>query len=337
MRRSFCSLLANASLAALLVAAIPTDPVFAQQIRSNASQLLTEAEALSAVGLATNPTMKLAAAEDFIARFPRSGARLRVAELVAAELLKVKNSTVAVTLVERAQTIFTSPEEQEILKPVMLGAYAGANRADDAFRVAGEILARDPHDLNALTQMTFLGAEDAKKRDRKYADVSLQYGLKAILLIEADQKPPKMDDETWSAHKANLGRLYQQTAILYLAAENADEAKNRLTRATALRPQDPSNFALLGRVINAEYIAQMAAYEALPEGKSKLETLKKLEAALDTIIDAYARAVGLATGRAEYQGLIQQVIPDLTNYYKYRHNQSTKGLQQLINKYKPRP
>ena len=31
---------------------------------------------------------------------------------------------------------------------------------------------------------------------------------------------------------------------------------------------------------------------------------------------------------------MQQVIPDLTNYYKYRNKQSTKGLQELINKYR---
>jgi len=78
----------------------------------------------------------------------------------------------------------------------------------------------------------------------------------------------------------------------------------------------------------------MDAYEALPEGKEKKETLMRLDAMLDTIIDAYARAAALATGRPEYQTLMQQVIPDLTNYYKYRNNQSTKGLQQLIDKYK---
>jgi hypothetical protein len=39
-------------------------------------------------------------------------------------------------------------------------------------------------------------------------------------------------------------------------------------------------------------------------------------------------------GRQEYVQLMQQVIPDLTTYYKYRNNQSTKGLQQLINKYR---
>ena len=89
-------------------------------------------------------------------------------------------------------------------------------------------------------------------------------------------------------------------------------------------------------MIHADYVKQMEAYEALPEGKQKQETLKKLDAVLDTIIDAYARAAALATGRPEYQPLMQQVIPDLTNYYKYRNNQSTNGLQQLINKYKVR-
>ena len=38
-------------------------------------------------------------------------------------------------------------------------------------------------------------------------------------------------------------------------------------------------------------------------------------------------------GPAGIPQLMQQVIPDLTNYYKYRHNQST-SLQELINKYR---
>ena len=46
----------------------------------------TEADALAAIKLATNPTTKLSAAEDFIAKFPQSNARLAVAEQIAAEL-----------------------------------------------------------------------------------------------------------------------------------------------------------------------------------------------------------------------------------------------------------
>lgn len=295
---------------------------------------LTEAEALSAISLATNPTTKLAAAEEFVNKFPRSNSRIKAAELVAAEILKVTNGAVAITLVERAQSIFTNDEEREILKPVALEAYATGDRPKDAFKLAAEILAKDPDDLYVLAQMARAGADEVRKRNREHAEVALQYGLKAIGLIEGGVKPAKLDDESWAEHRMNLAQLYQQTAILYLGASNTDEAKARLTKATTLRPDDPSNFALLGRVIHADYVKQMQAYEALPEGKQKQETLKKLDALLDTIIDAYARAAGLALGRPEYQALMQQVIPDLTNYYKYRHNQSIKGLQELINKYK---
>lgn len=307
--------------------------VLATQLNFAQSQL-TEAEALSAIKLATNPSTKLAAAEEFVNKFPTSNSRLKAAELVAAEILKVKNGTVAITLVERAQSIFTADEEREVLKPVALEAYATGNRPNDAFKLAAELLAKDPDDIHVLAQMTQAGADEVRKRNREHAEVSLQYGLKAIALIEAGTKPPKIDDASWAEQKTNLSQLYQQTAILYLAGGNTSEAKTRLTKATTLRPYDPSNFALLGRVIHADYVKDMAAYEALPEGKQKQETLKKLDAVLDTIIDAYARAAGLAMGRREYQQLMQQVIPDLTNYYKYRHNQSTKGLKELIDKYK---
>ena len=301
-----------------------------------AQSQLTEAEALSAINLATNPSTKLAAAEEFVNRFPKSNSRIKAAELVAAEILKVKNGVVAITLVERAQSIFTADDEREILKPVALEAYATGNRPNDAFKLAAELLAKDPDDIYVLVEMTRAGAEEVRKRHREHAEVSLQYGLKAIALIEADTKPAKVDDASWVEHKSNLAQLYQQTAILSLSGGNTVEAKARLTKAATLRPDDPSNYALLGRVIHADYVKDMAAYESLPDGKQKQESLKKLDAVLDTIIDAYARAAGLATGRPQYQSLMQQVIPDLTNYYKYRNNHSTKGLQQLIDKHRPR-
>ena len=301
------------------------------------AQSPAERDALAAIKLATNPTTKLAAAEDFIAKFPNSNARLSVAETVAGEILKIKNGSVALALLDRAQAVFTSEEEQQILKPVALEAYAIGNRIDDAFALASEMLAQNPDDINVLARMTLAGTEEARKKNRKYADVSLQYGLKAIALIETGKKPAGVNDETWALQKDNVAELYQQTAILYLASGNTQEAKSRLTKAATLSPQDPSNFALLARVMNADYLSQMEAYEAMPEGKARLEAQKKLEALLDSMIETYARAAGLATGRAEYQTLLQQVIPDLTTYYKYRHNQSIKGLQQLINRYRLRP
>ncbi len=298
------------------------------------AQTPTEADALRAVKIATNPTTKLTAAEDFIAKFPNSSERLNVAEVIANEILKIRNGTVALALLERAQAIFTSDKEREILKPAVLEAYVIGNRADDAFALAAEMLAKNPDNIQVLVRMTQTGTEEARKKNRKYADVSLQYGLKAIALLEGNKKPASLDDEAWALQRGNLDQLYQQTAILYLAAGNTQEAKTRLTRASSLSPQDPSNYALLARLINADYQVQMDAYEAMPEGKPKQDEKKKLETVLDLMIDTYARAAGLATGRVEYQTLLQQVIPDLTTYYKYRHNQSIKGLQQLINRYR---
>jgi hypothetical protein len=73
----------------------------------------------------------------------------------------------------------------------------------------------------------------------------------------------------------------------------------------------------------------------MPDGKPKHDAAKQLDLVLDKVIDNYARAAALATGRAEYQMLLRQVIPDLTTYYKQRNDGSIKGLQQLINRYKP--
>src|SRR5262245_43070474 len=76
------------------------------------AQSTTEDDALAAVKRATNPTTKLSAAEDFIAKFPNSKARLSVAETIAGEILKIKNGAVALALFERARAVFTSEQEQ---------------------------------------------------------------------------------------------------------------------------------------------------------------------------------------------------------------------------------
>lgn len=298
---------------------------------------LTEAESLAAIKLATNPTSKLAAAEDFIARFPKSDARVSIAELVAAELLKIKNGAVALVLIERAHAVFTSEREREVLKPVALEAYLIGGRFEDAFSLASELLAKDPENVNVLVRMTHAGVQDSVKANRKFAELALQYGLKAITIIESSNKPASVDDETWSIYKADLGHLYRNTAILYLALQNTQEAKARSLKAAQLMPFDPSHFAVFGMAANAEYTAQLDLFNAMPEGASKQEARRNLDALSDSIIDAFARAVGLATGRPRYQQLLQVLVPTLTNHYKNRNNQSTQGLQQLINRYRPTP
>ena len=90
-------------------------------------------------------------------------------------------------------------------------------------------------------------------------------------------------------------------------------------------------------VINSDYLKAATDYKSMPESAEKPAALKRVEGLIDQIIDAYAHAVALGSGKPEHQAMMQQLTTDLTDYYKFRHNNSTEGLQQLIDKYKPKP
>lgn len=306
---------------------------------ASAQSTPTEAEAVAAVKLATNPTLKLAAAEDFVARFPNSSARLGVAEFIAAEILKVRNGAVVLSLLERAQAVFTSEREREIFKPAALEAHVRGERFDEAFALGSEILANDPQNLQVLIQLNQAGTEASVKQNRKLADLALQYGLAAISIIEKDIKPAKISDERWAIHKSDLWFCYRNTAILYLGLPTPDteQTKALSTKAAALKPSEPINFAVLGMALDLEYTKGLGTYEKMTEGASKQEARRKLDGIQDAIIDAWARAVGLAIGKPQHQDLIQRLVPTLTKYYRTRNKESAAGLQELINRYRVAP
>ena len=58
------------------------------------------------------------------------------------------------------------------------------------------------------------------------------------------------------------------------------------------------------------------------------------ETALDNLIEAYARAVAMTEGDVRYKPANDGLRADLERNYKFRHKNSTDGMQQLIDKYK---
>jgi hypothetical protein len=296
-----------------------------------------ETKALNALNALTDPSAKLKALEDFLKKYPKTPIRIQLADTAAAEIAKVKDPVQAVALAEAAQKLFTGPEELENILGVLLDSYITAGRADDAFRVGSDILSKNPDEVHAHVQLTFAGANEVKKQNPKYVKPALQSSVKAIALIEADKKPATMDAPNWATHKALLPQLYQQAAILNLVEGNLADAHTQATKSAALKPNDPTSFALLGMVINNDYLKSAESYKTMPEGAEKAASLKKLEGLIDQIIDAYAHAVALSIGKPEHQSMMQQLTTDLTSYYKFRHNNSTAGMQELIDKYKPKP
>jgi tetratricopeptide (TPR) repeat protein len=296
-----------------------------------------EVKGVNAINALTDPAAKLKALEDFIKKYPKTPIRRQLADTAAAEIAKIKDPAQAVALAEAAQKIFTGDEEQQNLLGVLLDAYVEAGRTDDAFRVGSSILSKNPDEVHTHVQLAFAGANEVKKQNSKYVKPALQSSIKAIALIEADKKPATMDAANWANHKALLPQLYHQAAFLNFVEGNLTDATTQANKATTLKPTDPQSFALLGMVINQDYLKSAESYKTMPEGADKAATLKKLVGMLDQIIDAYAHAVALSNGKPEYQAMTQQLTSDLTSYYKFRHNNSTEGMQELIDKYKPKP
>jgi tetratricopeptide (TPR) repeat protein len=281
---------------------------------------------------------KLKAAGDLIKKHPKTAIRGQVADEIANQITDVKDATQKLALAQQFQTIFNDPADEEFVGPVVIDAYADANQLDQTFTKGADFLSRHPESLRVLVTLLSVGTEQAKKQNTKFVDQSIRYGVQAIALAEANKKPANFDDAAWQQFKTvTVPSLYQSLGLLYMLKGANAEAKANYTKASQVAPSDPFNFVMIAALLNDEYQAAAKFYQTMAAGAPKDAQLKKVEALLDTVIDAYAHAIALSEGSAPLAQIRQQYLQDLENYYKYRHKNSTAGMQQLIEKYKPAP
>jgi uncharacterized protein (DUF305 family) len=336
--KSFLARAARALMVALVVCVVSasTASVLAQGGKSAQPSLSAdEQKMIAAIMAATDPAAKLKAVEALIKKHPKTSARGRVAREAADQIANLKDAGQKVTSAQQYAGIFTEPAEQQMIMPVLIDALAAANRADEAFSTGSEFLTRNPDSLFVLVALMSLGTDQAKQKNPKYIPQSLPYGSHAIELIEADKKPADIDDAGWKKYKSTaLPSLYQSMGLLNLVKGDRDGAKARLAKAAELAPTDAFNHLLLAGILNEEYQDATKRYQSMPSGPAKDEELKKILASLDQVIEAYAHTIALAEGNERLAPVRQQYLQDLEAYYKYRHNNSTAGMQQLIDKYK---
>lgn len=293
-----------------------------------------EAKAAKAVEAAKDVNAKFAAAEEFLKKYPASKARPQVAGYLVNLLFGVTEPNQRLALAQKYLALFTEPMEANLGRPALIDSYVLLKRFAEAFDNAAPYLASNPEDVQILVLLAITGVELARNQNVKYIKATRQYGTKAIELIEADKKPSFMDNESWVKQKARLPELYQQMGVLSLVEQNATEAEARLEKAAKLNPADPFNYALLGSITNNDYQTLALTVRGMPDSKSKDDMIQKANTILDKVIEQYARAVALAAGKPQYQSLHDQVLLDLTAYYKYRHKNSDEGMQKYIDGFK---
>ena len=319
-----------------LVASIASAAIAQPQNQLKASP--DEQKAAQAIAAATDDAAKLKAATDFVKKYPKSALRPQVAHGLASHISSVKDATQKATLAHSYSELFKEASEQEMIVPVEIEALAAAKRPDDAFAVGTAHLAKNPDSLAVLVQLVATGADEAKNKNGKFVPQSIQYGAHAIEIIEGNKKPADVDDAGWTSyHTTVLPSLYQSMGLLNLIAGDRAKAKASYVKATELAPSEPFNLIMLAGIALDEYQSEAKRYQIMPSGAGRDEALKKAQALLDAVIDAYAHAIAVSEGNTTYQAVRQQYLQDFETYYKYRHNNSTAGMQALIDKYKPAP
>jgi len=293
-----------------------------------------EMKALKGIQAAPDLSAKLTAADDFVKHYPKSLARKRAADGLLEQIARVADFKQKLPLIQSFMKIFTDDAEVKEAEPILIGTYIALNQFDDAFGAGGPFLSRNPDDIQDLINLAIAATEQAKQRNTKFARQGKEYGAAAIGMLEADRKPAAVDAANWDRFKKMLPQIYQEIAVIAIMQQNAADAQTNLDKAIKLNPSDPFNYALVANLTNDDYQRTAQTYKSMPDSKAKTDLLQKATELIDKAIDQYAHAVALSEGRPEYLRLHDQVLSDLTVYYKFRHNQTTEGLQQLIEKYK---
>jgi hypothetical protein len=338
---SACALLA--ACASLLAAGAETR-TYARQItlgqpaQPAAKVSDEERKAAEKINLAKDNAAKLAATTEFMTKYPQSTLRPRIGEAFASLVNTTDDPAQRISYAEAYLKLFNTPEEADRVSASLLDAYIIANRAEDSFRLGEAWLSRHPDDVDVMRRLSVVGLNEAIKGNNKFVEQGNKYGTKALEQLEADRRPSTTDAAQWAEYKTKwMPAIYREAGFLAMSVGDRATAKARLIKAAELKNPDPAVYAYLGQMNDEEYAEMAKAYQAMPAGPEKQARLKQVQEQMDKAIEYYARAIAVAGDNPQYENLRKQVRPGLEEYYKFRNNGSTNGLQQLIDKYKQTP
>lgn len=296
-----------------------------------------ERDALAKIEKAKGAEARLQAGAEFVKKFPKSSLRPKVAQAVADEIAKTSDEQLKISLAETYLGFFNEPSEAALVNDALLNAYINAGKTAEAFKMGGARLAKSPDDVDLLRSLAVIASNETIKGNNEYAAQGQQYGAKAIELLETDKMPAGMDAAKWASYKAEtLPALYRATGIIYYKTNDKAAAVARLQKAADLKFSDPGVYLLLSELTYDEYDTLSKQYN-VASAADKPAALAKAQAALDRVIETYAQAVGMTEGDPQYQQAHDALKEDAAKFYKFRHNNSDQGLQQLFDKYKKTP
>lgn len=312
---------------------------YSQQAKDDASKVSDgEQKAIEKIKAASGMAEKLKASAEYLKKNGKSPARPRVAAYVSEEIAKVTDHNQRIGFVENFNKTFNLPEEADLIKPALIESLLNLKRFEEAFNEGSKHVERKPDDVVVLTYLSWAGANQAQAQlqsSQPPPAAMLQKasaaGAKAVELLEADKKPEGMDATYWNNYRNSwLPRLYQAQGLILYASNDKAGAKDKLEKSAGLDPYDPPTLLMLSNILNEEYEKLGQRYQAERKQAVLNEALQKM----DELIEWLARFAAATEGNAQYQAANGQIMQQLKDYYAYRHEGKTDGLNELIQKYK---
>lgn len=224
--------------------------------------------------------------------------------------------------------------EREDRKRMLPGLINEKNYVE-AYKVGARVLADEPDYLRAQIDLGYAGYLAFTNKVETYNADALAYGKKAIAAIESGKEPTewapfKGKDDTLAALNFAMGVLSLKSS----PEQTIDFLLKALQYNSNVKATASTYYYLAVAYESGPYRTQSTAFQAKfankPETPESQSALLKLNALMDRIVDAYARAIA-ATGNDPAAAASRQawMVP-LTNYYKFRHDGTDTGLTEFI-------
>jgi len=214
------------------------------------------------------------------------------------------------------------------------GATATGRDYEKGFALGKEMIAANPNDLNTIMDLGLAGytAQSLEPPVTTYNAVGLEYAKKALQLIESGANP-----ERWAPFKSKeeaLGYLnFAAAEYMYFNKDFKGALPYYLKAATFAPTKDIAlTYGRLG------WVYESAQYSPLKEEFAKYKeeneeskyALNNLNQVIDRVMDAYARAIRLAGNDPKLQKAKVEWTAKLTDFYKFRNNNTITGLDAFI-------
>ncbi|HEY0101412.1 MAG TPA: hypothetical protein VGB76_20980 [Pyrinomonadaceae bacterium] len=203
-----------------------------------------------------------------------------------------------------------------------------------AFQLGNQMLAAEPENLSLLIQLGYAGytAQSLTPAVTTFSPTSLGYAKKAVEMLEAGKTPSE-----WVLFKSKdeaLGYLSFAIGEYMINSDPAGALPYYLKAASIAPTKDIAlTYGRLGWAYQAgQYKPMQEAFTAKykEETEESKHALNNLNQVMDRVMDAYARAIRLAGTDPKFQKAKAEWMQQLTDFYKFRNNNTTTGLEAFI-------